>query len=85
MRNADLVITMEPRRGDGALGLVRNGDVLIEDDRITAGGQGAPYCGTLHRGCGAALGAQADHRRGSQREGGRVARGLRTRPLENAV
>lgn len=40
IRNADLVITMEPRLGDGALGLIRNGDVLIEDDRITAVGQG---------------------------------------------
>ena len=31
---------MEPRLGDGALGLIPSGDVLIEDDRIAAVGQG---------------------------------------------
>ena len=40
IRNADLVVTMEPRLGDGALGLIPSGDVLIEDDRIAAVGQG---------------------------------------------
>ena len=45
MRHADLVITMEPRLGDGALGLITNGDVLIEDDRIAAVGQGLDGAG----------------------------------------
>ena len=40
IRNADLVATMEPRLGDGALGLIPGGDVAIEDDRIAAVGQG---------------------------------------------
>jgi 5-methylthioadenosine/S-adenosylhomocysteine deaminase len=40
LRNANLVITMEPTLGDGALGLIANGDVLIEGDRIAAVGQG---------------------------------------------
>ena len=40
IRNADLVLTMEPRLGDGDLGLIPSGDVVIEDDRITAVGQG---------------------------------------------
>jgi 5-methylthioadenosine/S-adenosylhomocysteine deaminase len=40
IRNADLVMTMEPRRGDGALGLIPGGDVCIEGDRIAAVGRG---------------------------------------------
>lgn len=40
IRNADLVITMEPRLGDGEFGLIANGDVLIEGDRIAAVGKG---------------------------------------------
>jgi hypothetical protein len=40
IRNADLVMTMEPERGTGALGLIANGDVLLADDRIVAVGQG---------------------------------------------
>jgi 5-methylthioadenosine/S-adenosylhomocysteine deaminase len=40
IRHADLVLTMEPRLGAGALGLIPGGDVVIEDDRITAVGQG---------------------------------------------
>jgi 5-methylthioadenosine/S-adenosylhomocysteine deaminase len=40
IRNADLVVTMEPRLGDGALGLLPGGDVFIEDNRIAAVGQG---------------------------------------------
>ena len=40
IRNADLVVTMEPRLGDGELGLIPGGDVFIEDDRIAAVGQG---------------------------------------------
>ena len=31
---------MEPRLGDGELGLIPGGDVCIEDDRIAAVGQG---------------------------------------------
>jgi 5-methylthioadenosine/S-adenosylhomocysteine deaminase len=40
IRNADLVMTMEPQLGDGELGLITGGDVCIEDDRIAAVGQG---------------------------------------------
>jgi len=40
IRNADLVMTMEPRLGDGALGLITGGDVCIEGDRIAAVGRG---------------------------------------------
>jgi 5-methylthioadenosine/S-adenosylhomocysteine deaminase len=40
IRNADLVITMEPRLGDGELGLIPGGDVGIEDNRIAAVGKG---------------------------------------------
>ena len=40
IRHADLVITMEPRLGDGELGLIVDGDVLIEGDRIAAVGKG---------------------------------------------
>jgi len=40
IRNADLVITMEPQLGDGVLGLIPGGDVCLEDDRIAAVGQG---------------------------------------------
>jgi 5-methylthioadenosine/S-adenosylhomocysteine deaminase len=39
IRNADLVITMEPQLGNGELGLITNGDVLITDDRIATVGQ----------------------------------------------
>ena len=46
IRNADLVVTMEPRLGDGALGLIPSGDVLIEDDRIAAVGQGLDGSGS---------------------------------------
>jgi 5-methylthioadenosine/S-adenosylhomocysteine deaminase len=40
IRNADLVMTMEPRLGDGELGLIPGGEVCIEDDRIAAVGRG---------------------------------------------
>ena len=40
IRNADLVMTMEPRLGDGELGLIPGGDVCIEDNRIAAVGKG---------------------------------------------
>jgi 5-methylthioadenosine/S-adenosylhomocysteine deaminase len=40
IRNANLVITMEPRLGDGEFGLIAGGDVLIEGDRIAAVGKG---------------------------------------------
>jgi 5-methylthioadenosine/S-adenosylhomocysteine deaminase len=39
IRNANLVITMEPRLGDGEFGLIAGGDVLIEGDRIAAVGK----------------------------------------------
>jgi 5-methylthioadenosine/S-adenosylhomocysteine deaminase len=45
IRNADLVMTMEPRLGDGALGLIPGGDVCIEDDRIATVGQGLDASG----------------------------------------
>ena len=35
IRNADLVMTLEPRLGDGELGLIPGGDVCREDNRIT--------------------------------------------------
>jgi len=38
IRKADLVMTMEPRLGDGELGLIPGGDVVIEDGRIAAVG-----------------------------------------------
>jgi 5-methylthioadenosine/S-adenosylhomocysteine deaminase len=40
IRNADLVMTMEPQLGDGRPGLITGGDVCIEDDRIAAVGRG---------------------------------------------
>jgi 5-methylthioadenosine/S-adenosylhomocysteine deaminase len=40
IRNADLVMTMEPQLGDGQLGLIPGRDVCIEDDRIAAVGKG---------------------------------------------
>jgi 5-methylthioadenosine/S-adenosylhomocysteine deaminase len=40
IRHADLIITMEPQLGDGALGLIAGGDVLIVGDLIAAVGQG---------------------------------------------
>lgn len=45
IRNADLVITMEPRLGDGELGLIAGGDVLIEGDRLAAVGRGLDGAG----------------------------------------
>lgn len=45
IRNADLVITMEPRLGDGELGLISGGDVCIEDNRIVAVGKGLDSVG----------------------------------------
>jgi 5-methylthioadenosine/S-adenosylhomocysteine deaminase len=45
IRNADLVMTMEPRLGDGELGLIPGGDVAIEDDRIAAVGKGLDGAG----------------------------------------
>jgi 5-methylthioadenosine/S-adenosylhomocysteine deaminase len=45
IRNADLVMTMEPWLGDGELGLIPGGDVCLEDDRITAVGQGLDSSG----------------------------------------
>jgi hypothetical protein len=36
---------MEPRLGDGELGLIASGDVLVEDDRIAAVGQGLDSTG----------------------------------------
>ena len=32
IRNADLVMTMEPRLGDGELGLIPGADVVMEDE-----------------------------------------------------
>src|SRR5919108_2752672 len=45
IRNADLVMTMEPQLGDGALGLIPGGDVAIEDHRIAAVGRGLDSAG----------------------------------------
>jgi 5-methylthioadenosine/S-adenosylhomocysteine deaminase len=45
IRNADLVLTMEPRLGDGALGLIPGGDVAIEDTCIAAVGRGLDSAG----------------------------------------
>jgi 5-methylthioadenosine/S-adenosylhomocysteine deaminase len=45
IRHANLVITMEPQLGDGALGLIAGGDVLIVGDRIAAVGQGLDASG----------------------------------------
>jgi 5-methylthioadenosine/S-adenosylhomocysteine deaminase len=45
IHKADLVITMEPQLGDGELGLIANGDVLIEGDRIAAVGKGLDSSG----------------------------------------
>src|SRR5262245_7175666 len=39
LRKANLVMTMEPRLGDGELGVIAGGDVLIERDRIVAVGK----------------------------------------------
>ena len=39
IRNANLVITMEPRLGAGEIGLIAGGDLLIESDRIVAVGK----------------------------------------------
>src|SRR4029453_3605689 len=44
-RNADLVMTMEPRLGDGELGLIPGGDVAIEADCIAAVGKGLDGAG----------------------------------------
>ena len=49
IRNADLVMTMEPQLGDGELGLITGGDVCIEDDRIAAVGPGAERLRSPHR------------------------------------
>jgi 5-methylthioadenosine/S-adenosylhomocysteine deaminase len=38
-------MTMEPRLGDGELGLITGGDVAIEDNRIAAVGQGLDSSG----------------------------------------
>jgi 5-methylthioadenosine/S-adenosylhomocysteine deaminase len=40
VRNASLVITMDPALGDGSLGTIADGDVLFSGDRITAVGPG---------------------------------------------
>src|SRR5437867_2505016 len=45
LRNASLVMTMEPRLGNGELGLIVNGDVLLAGDRIAAVGQGLDGAG----------------------------------------
>lgn len=45
IRHADLLITMEPQLGDGPLGLIRNGDVLLAGDRILAVGTGLDGAG----------------------------------------
>jgi 5-methylthioadenosine/S-adenosylhomocysteine deaminase len=45
IRNADLVMTMEPRLGAGELGLIASAAVLIEDDHIAAVGQGLDGAG----------------------------------------
>jgi len=47
IRNADLVITMEPRLGDGELGLISGGDVCVEDNRIAAVGKSLDGSGAL--------------------------------------
>lgn len=40
IRNASLMITMDPALGDGPLGIVEGGDVLLEGGRIAAVGKG---------------------------------------------
>jgi 5-methylthioadenosine/S-adenosylhomocysteine deaminase len=40
IRDADLMMTMEPRLGDGELGLIAGGDVCIEGTRIAVVGKG---------------------------------------------
>jgi 5-methylthioadenosine/S-adenosylhomocysteine deaminase len=45
IRNADLIITMEPQLGDGPLGLLASGDVLLVGDRIAAVGRGLDSSG----------------------------------------
>jgi 5-methylthioadenosine/S-adenosylhomocysteine deaminase len=42
IRDAALVLTMDPRLGDGILGELENADVLIEDDKIVAVGRDLP-------------------------------------------
>jgi len=39
LRNAALVITADPKLGEGALGVIENGDVLFENDQIVKVGQ----------------------------------------------
>lgn len=41
IRNASLVVTMDPAVGSGALGLLENADVVFEKDKIKAVGPGA--------------------------------------------
>ncbi|WP_394830304.1 amidohydrolase family protein [Pendulispora rubella] len=40
VRNAEVVITMDPRLGKGPLGIIDKGDVLFEDERIVEVGKG---------------------------------------------
>jgi 5-methylthioadenosine/S-adenosylhomocysteine deaminase len=40
IRNAAMVITMDPARGDGPLGILKNAEVLMEGDTIMEVGQG---------------------------------------------
>ena len=49
IRNANLLVTMEPRLGDGEFGLIANGDVFIEGDRISAVGKGLDGSGARIR------------------------------------
>src|SRR5262245_32405126 len=42
IRNASLVLTMDPNLGDGILGQMEHADVLIEDDKIAAVGRDLP-------------------------------------------
>ena len=40
IRNAAMVITMDPVLGEGPLGILKNAEVLMEGDTITEVGQG---------------------------------------------
>jgi 5-methylthioadenosine/S-adenosylhomocysteine deaminase len=45
IRDASLVLTMDPNLGEGVMGLLTDSDVLIEHDRIAAVGQNLPAHG----------------------------------------
>ena len=47
IRNASLLLTMDPAFGHGSLGVVKNGDVLIAGNRIKAVGTGLESSGSI--------------------------------------